>query len=260
MRLADKVAIVTGSAAGIGRAAAIRFAREGASVIVTDVDVSGGLETLRMIRDAGGQAIFVEADLQQEDAVRRVVADTVAAFGKINVLFNNAGIMWFGSAAEETAVNFDRVLAINTRAMFLMSKYAIPEMAEHGGGSIINMGSVTAFRTSSAVCAYAASKGANASMTRAMALDCAPMNIRVNLVVPGTIDTPILHRFLAGMKNADAILKALARNHPLGRIGKPEEVANVALFLASDEASFVTGAAYAVDGGFLIAGEIPVED
>jgi len=260
MRLAGKVAIVTGSAAGIGRASAVRFAREGARVTVTDVDADGGRETVEIIKKDGGQAIFVHADLRDEEAVKRVVAETVKAFGGIDILFNNAGIMWFGSVTDETAENFDNVYAINTRAIFLMSKYCVPEMKKRGGGSIVNMGSVTAFKSSSGVSAYAASKGANTSLTRTMALDLARDNIRVNTIVPGTIDTPILRRFLADMENPDAILNALARNHPLGRVGKPEEVANVALFLASDEASFVTGAAYAVDGGFIISGEIPVED
>jgi NAD(P)-dependent dehydrogenase (short-subunit alcohol dehydrogenase family) len=257
MRLENKVAIVTGAAAGIGRAAAVRFAREGAKVTVSDIDAAGGQETVRQIKAAGYEAIFVETDLRCEDAIKHTVAETLAAFGKIDILFNNAGIMWFGSTTEETSEAFDNGLAINTRAIFLMCKYTIPEMAKQGGGAILNMGSVTAFKSSSAVCAYAASKGANASMTRTMALDCARLNIRVNTIVPGTIDTPILHRFLADKEEPQAILDALARNHPLGRIGKPEEVANVALFLVSDEASFVTGASYAVDGGFLITGEIP---
>jgi len=259
MRLRDKAAIVTGSAAGIGRATAVRFAQEGANVTVTDIDIAGAKETVELIGRDGGTAIFVEADLRNEEDIRRVVSTTVEKFGKLDILFNNAGIMWFGSATEETLDNFDNVIAVNTRSIFLMSKYAVPEMEKAGGGAIINMGSVTAFRSSSGVCAYAASKGVNVSMTRTMALDCAPKNIRVNAVIPGTIDTPMVRRYLSQMENPERIRDALARNHPLGRIGRPEEVANVALFLASDEASFVTGAAYAVDGGFMISGEIPGE-
>ena len=199
MRLPDKVAIVTGSAAGIGSASAIRFAEEGAQVTVTDVDVSGGEQTVAEIKQAGGDAIFVEADLREEADVQRVVKETLDAFGKINILFNNAGIMWFGSVTEETAENFDNVYRINTRHLFLMSKHCVPEMIKQGGGSIINMGSVTAFKTSSGLAAYAAAKGANTSLTRTMALDLAPHNIRVNTIVPGTIDTPIVHRFLDDM-------------------------------------------------------------
>ncbi len=247
--LACKVAIVTGGASGIGRATAIAFAAEGACVTVTDLDGATGQQVARAIVDSGGQAIAVEADVSQNAACRRAVERTVATFGRLDVLFNSAGVIRRASVLDTSDAEWDRVMAINVKGVFLMSKHAIPAMTE--GGSIVNAGSGWGLVGGPKAAAYCASKGAVVQLTRAMAIDHGPQRIRVNCVCPGDTDTPLLASE-AQQLGADAghFFEAAA-TRPLGRIGTPEDVARAVLYLASDASAFVTGTTLVVDGGGL---------
>lgn len=254
-RLDQKVAIVTGAASGIGRAAARLFASEGAAVMLVDRDAERGEEAARQIADAGGRALFRRADVAEEGDTRALVEQVVAAFGGLDILFNNAGIMPGGTLLTQTVAEWDRVMAVNLRGMFLCARAAVPAMrAREGGhsGSIINTASPTGLLGYADLVAYSTSKGGVLAFTRALAVEVAPA-IRVNAVVPGTVNTGILQSYLDTVDDRDAILRAFAAQHPLGRVGEPEDVARAALFLASDDASFVTGSALVVDGGLTIA-------
>lgn len=255
MRFQDKVIIVTGAGMGMGRASAIAFAREGGAVAVADVNETAGQETVKLIADAGGKAIFVKCNVGQSADVQRLVAETVSAFGGIDVLHNNAGIQKYGSVVDMPEDEWDVLMDVNVKATFLTSKYAIPEMRKRGGGSIVNTTSVQAFASQKSVPAYAASKGAIVSLTRSMALDHAEENIRCNCIAPGSIDTPLL-RWAADVwepENPSQAIEKWGNFHPLKRVGTSEEVAKLVLFLASDDAAFCTGACYTIDGGLLAA-------
>lgn len=256
-RLQDKVAIVTGAAGGIGRGIALRFAEEGAKVGVLDLSAADGRETVAAIRAAGGQATAVGADISREEQVAAAVADIRAAFGPIEVLVNNAAIMPAGRLHETSPADFDRCLAVNLGGTYLMCRAVIPDMLARQKGSIIHMASVTAVLGLPGLAAYSATKGGLIALARAMSTDYAGDGIRVNAVSPGTIDSPMLHDFVASQSNPDYYRRAFDEMHPIGRVGSIEEVANVFVFLASDEASFVTGANYAVDGGLGVKGEQP---
>jgi len=248
MRLRDKVAIITGGASGIGRACAVLFAREGARVVVGDIDAARGQETVRLIRDAGHDARFVATDVTIAKDAERLVHETRDAFGAVHVAVFNAGIIRYGTVVDTPEELWDQVVDVNLKGIFLCAKYVIPAMMAAGGGAIVNTSSAAGLVGAANQCAYDAAKAGVINLSRQMALDYAPFNIRVNCLVPGGIDTPMSRAFIAARQ---ARLEDVARNWgALRRFGTAEEVANVALFLASDEASFVTGAPFVVDGGF----------
>ncbi|PWH20877.1 MAG: short-chain dehydrogenase [Ardenticatenia bacterium] len=245
MRLKDKVAIITGGGSGIGRASAELFAREGAKVVVADFNEKAGQETVTAIRQAGGEAIFVQVDVSDSVQVQRLVDTTLRAYGGIDILVNNAGILLFGTALDTSQQDWERVIAVNLTGTFLVSKAVLPYMIARGGGSIVNLTSSTGAHDAAAnTVAYVTSKGGVALLTRAMAIDHAKHNVRVNAVAPGPTDTPMLRDAMSPEQ-----LSAFAATFPMGRLGRPEELARAILFLASDEASFITGAILAVDGG-----------
>jgi len=245
MRLKDKVAIITGGGSGIGRASAELFARKGAKVVVADFNEKAGQEAVAAIRQSGGEAIFVPVDVSDSAQVQRLVDTTLQAYGGIDILVNNAGILLFGTALDTSLQDWERVIAINLTGTFLVSKAVLPHMIARGGGSIVNLTSSTGAHDAAAnTVAYVTSKGGVALLTRAMAIDHAKHNVRVNAVAPGPTDTPMLRDAMSPEQ-----LDAFAATFPMGRLGRPEELARAILFLASDEASFVTGAILAVDGG-----------
>ena len=256
MRLENKVALITGAAHGMGESAAKLFAREGAKVAVADVLEREGAEVVKAITASGGEAFFVHLDVSDEQGWIRAVTATVERYGQLDILVNNAGIS--GAVPDRMSVeHFDKLMAVNARGTFLGMKYAIPEMRRRGGGVIINNASVQGLQSQKLVPAYAASKGAVLSLTRNLALDYAAENIRAVAVCPGSVDTPMLRASasLSNPGNADATLAAWGGKHPLGRIGRPEEIAEVVLFLASDRASFITGEFVCVDGGLMAMGQ-----
>ncbi|TDP64136.1 NAD(P)-dependent dehydrogenase (short-subunit alcohol dehydrogenase family) [Roseateles toxinivorans] len=249
--LARKVALITGAGSGIGRATALLFAREGAQVAVCDLNRDGAEATVAAIQAAGGQAIVVQANVALAADCERSVRETLAAFGRLDVLFNNAGITRRANVVDTSEADWDAVMAVNVKSIFLMSKYAVPVMAEQGGGSIINAGSGWGLVGGKDAVSYCAAKGAVVNMTRAMAVDHGPQQIRVNSVCPGDTDTAMLRNEAAQLGLAATALVEAGNARPLMRVGQAEEIAQVVLFLASDRASFVTGSAYVVDGGGL---------
>jgi NAD(P)-dependent dehydrogenase (short-subunit alcohol dehydrogenase family) len=255
-----KVAIVSGGAHGIGEAAVRAFAREGYRVALADVDADAGERLLQRSRSLARQIIFIRADISRAADARDVVQKTVETFGGVDVLFNNAGIQppeSYKNAEDLTEGVWDRVMEVNVKGCFLLCKFAIPEMRKRGGGVIVNNASVQGLQSQKLVPAYAASKGAVLSLTRNLALDYAEENIRVVAICPGSVDTPMLRATaaLGSPDTTDATLSEWGRKHPLGRIGRPEEIAEVVLFLASDKASFITGEYVCVDGGLMAKGQ-----
>ena len=254
----EKVVVITGGALGIGRATALAFGREGARVTIADVDEHAGRATLGELESGGGTGHLVVADVARADACRRVIVETVEHFGGLDVLFNNVGIQPQASylRLEDTPEEmWDRILDVNLKSYFLMSKYALPALHRRGGGVIINTASVQGLQSQKGVGAYAASKGGVLSLTRQMAVEYAADGIRVLAVCPGTIDTEMVRASAA--REPDGLEAALARygrTHPIGRIGTGQDIANVVLFLASDKASFMTGEYVCVDGGYMAVG------
>lgn len=248
-KLTGKVAIITGSAAGIGRASSLLFAKEGASVAAIDCDQAGNAELVEKIRRNGGNAEALTADVSSAEDVGRVVQQVVARWKKIDILFNNAGIVGGGKVHTLTEEEWDRSFAINVKSMFLFSRAVIPTFLQQGGGVILNTSSTTAFRVVADRALYTATKGAIYSLTKSMAIDYAADRIRVNCLCPGTTDTPSLRARLSARGNTEEMTKQFIARQPLGRLGTAEEMAKAALYLVSDDASFVTGSAFQIDGG-----------
>jgi NAD(P)-dependent dehydrogenase (short-subunit alcohol dehydrogenase family) len=252
MRLQDKVSIITGAGGGMGRTAALMFAKEGSKVVVADFNDAAGAATVQLVHEAGGEATFVKTNVADEASAKAMVDHAVATFGRVDVLYNNAGVM---PQADHSVIDtpveaWDQVMAVNLRGVFLGCKYAIPKMLEQGSGSIINIASFVALVGCSVPQdAYTASKGAVISLTRSMAVQFAGRGVRSNAICPGPVETPLLMDWL--VKDEEAKRIRLARN-PTGRFGKPEEIVHMAVYLASDESRFTNGAALVVDGGITI--------
>lgn len=256
-RLEGKVALVTGAGGGIGRGIAARFAAEGAKVGVLDVNAAMCQLVVGEIQAAGGAALALPCDISKADQVQAAVDKLTNTFGTITVLVNNAAVMPSGRLHETSPEDFDRCVSVNLRGTYLVSRAVIPGMLKVRKGSIIHMSSVTGILGLPGIAAYSMTKGGLAALARAMSTDYARLGIRVNSVAPGTIDSPMLHNFVAAQSNPELIRKAFDDIHPIGRVGTIEEVSNVFVFLASDESSFVTGANYEVDGGLGVKGEQP---
>ncbi len=252
MRLRDKVCIITGAGSGMGRTAALMFAAEGAKIVVAEFSEPAGSETVRLVREAGGEATFVKVDVSKEAEAKAMVDHAVATFGRVDVLYNNAGIMPEAdhSVIDTDVATWDQVMAVNVRGVFLGCKYAIPQMITQGSGSIINISSFVALLGCSVPQdAYTASKGALLALTRSLAVQFGPKGIRTNAICPGPVETPLLMDWL--VKDEEAKRIRLARN-PTGRFGKPEEIVYMAMYLASDESRWTNGAQLVVDGGISV--------
>ena len=248
MRLEGKVAIVTGAASGIGRASALKFAGQGAQVAIVDVNAGGLAETQSALAaGSAGSLTPFRVDVSDAGQIRELVQEVEAAYGRIDVVFSNAAIMRDGSVIDLEEDDWDAMFAVNVKGAFLLGKHAIPVMVRSGGGSFIITASVNSFYAESDIAGYCATKGASMQLTRAMAMDHGPQGVRVNCICPGWIETPMSLPYLT---ENPAGYEFAAKIAPRGRIGQPEDVAEVALFLASDESSFVTGSAYNVDGGW----------
>jgi NAD(P)-dependent dehydrogenase (short-subunit alcohol dehydrogenase family) len=245
-RLAEKVAIVTGAGSGIGKATAKIFASEGAEVTVAEINADAGKETVEEIRTKGGKAIFVKSDVTREDDCANMVKATVETFGKLNILFNNVGRGSGGTVVTTSEEYWDEIMTINLKPTFFGSKYAIPEMIKAGSGSIINMASIGGLSGQFSA-TFSVSKGGIVNLTRSMAVAHAQNNIRVNCVCPGYIDTPMIRHTVLGTPEKR---RNIGAKHPINRVGTAEEIAYAVMFLASDEASFITGVILPVDGGF----------
>jgi NAD(P)-dependent dehydrogenase (short-subunit alcohol dehydrogenase family) len=250
MRLAGKVAIVTGAGAGIGRSTALLFAKEGAEVVVADWDPEEGAKTVSLIEENGGAAIFVQVDVSKAAEVKRMVKTTVERYGKLDILVNNAGIYTQANVVKTEEDDWDRILNVNLKGVFLCSKYSIPEMIKSGGGAIVNIGSEAGIVGIKNQVAYNVSKSGVIALTKSTAIDFAPHNIRVNCVCPGTTETPLVKAALEGVPDPAAARRAVEESRPANRLGRPEEIAAGILYLASDESPYATGSILSIDGGY----------
>ena len=252
MRLQDKVAVITGAGGGMGRIASQMFAAEGAKIVVAEYGEAAGAETVKLVQEAGGQASFVKVDVSTEAGAKAMVDHAIATYGRVDVLYNNAGIMPEAdhSVVDTDVATWDSVMAVNVRGVFLGCKHAIPVMIEQGSGSIINIASFVALLGCSVPQdAYTASKGALLALTRSLAVQFGPKGVRTNAICPGPVETPLLMDWL--VKDEEAKRIRLARN-PTGRFGKPEEIVYMAMYLASDESRWTNGAQLVVDGGISV--------
>jgi 3-oxoacyl-[acyl-carrier protein] reductase len=251
-QLAGKVAVITGAGSGIGRATAELFARQGARVAVVDLAGEAASQTAAAIQDSGGESVAIQADVSQSEGVARMLAVTLQQWARIDILHNNAGVSMSGVAVEDIdEATFDRILAVNVRGVFLGAKHVVPQMKAQGSGVIINTASTAGVRPGPGAAAYAASKGAVLALTQALAVELAPFGIRAVALVPFATDTPMLRSQAEGA-DARSGLQARIQMIPLGRLIRPEEVAQAALYLASDAAAMITGTALEVDGGRLL--------
>lgn len=250
MRLQDKVILITGSGSGIGKSTALLFAKEGATVIVNDLQLDKGEETAEEIRSAGGKALFIPADVTNPDSVKPMVDRIIAEYGRIDVLFNNAGISGVGALHEIEPEQWDKVVNVNIRGVYVPSKYVLPHMMEARQGSIINMSSCVAEIGLARRALYAATKGAVLSLTKSMQVDYAEYGIRVNALLPGTILTPFVENYLrTGYDDPEKAIASIKTRQLSGDLGRPEDVAKAALFLASDDSKFMMGSPLYIDGG-----------
>ncbi|OYD23288.1 SDR family NAD(P)-dependent oxidoreductase [Oceanimonas baumannii] len=250
-RFDSQVVLVTGGASGIGRASALAFAAEGARVVVVDMNQELGEETAAQIRHQGSEAVFIEANVSKAIECQNVMQRTLETFGRLDVLFNNAGITRRADVVNTTEQEWDAVMNTNVKSIFLMCKYAVPIMRAQGGGAIVNTASGWGILAGKDAVSYCASKGAVVLLTKAMAIDHGPQKIRVNCVCPGDTDTNMLRDEALQLGQAEMALVEAGIDRPLKRVGTPEDIARAVLFLASDQASFVTGSALIVDGGGL---------
>jgi len=254
MKLIDRVAIVTGGASGIGRASAIAFAREGASVVVADTNQRDGDLVAGAMVAEGHQAHCIKVDVSNESEVRQLVNDTIARYGTIDILFNNAGILLVKPIDEMSEEEWDRVMSVNVKSAFLAIKHVVPHMRRKGG-AILNTGSIGSFVGQVGTPVYSASKGAIALLTKSLALDLGREGIRVNCICPGITDTPMLREHLGQGSVGESRIQARLSRVPLGKILSPEDVARAALYLVSDDSAGITGVLHVVDGGLLAAAE-----
>lgn len=250
-RLAKKVAIITGAGTGIGRAIALAFAHEGAKLVLVGRREEVLDSVAREIGKEKGIAVALSADISRPEEIERVVAHAVSQFGGINVLVNNAGLLHIGTAEQITEKQWDETFNINVRGLWLLSRAVLPEFRRAGGGSIVNVASVLGLNGARNRAAYAASKGAVVLLTKCMAIDHGHENIRVNAICPSFVETDLTAEVIRKAPNPEAVRRERVSVHPMGRLGEPEDVAGLAIYLASDESSWVTGAALPVDGGYL---------
>lgn len=247
-RLQGKIALITGGASGIGQATANRFAIEEAKIAVIDLDSIGGQETVEKIHERGGSAFFIKADVSNSKQVRKAIKATIAEFGGLDILVNNAAIEFVGTIEQTSEEEWEHVIQNDLKSIFLCSKFAMPHLKARGGGAIINIGSVNGLLGVPEHAAYNAAKGGVISLTRQLAVDYGSFGIRVNCICPGTTDTPMVRKSIVD-RDPEEYLKELGKHYLLRRVGKPEDIANAVLFLASGEASWITGVILPVDGG-----------
>ncbi|WP_258358681.1 SDR family NAD(P)-dependent oxidoreductase [Moorella sulfitireducens] len=249
MRFDGKAVLVTGAGLGIGRATALLFARKGARVAIADLSLAGGEETLKLVKEAGAEGIFIRGDVSLVSDAERMVKETVKAFGRIDILVNNAGIVLPGTVDNTTEEDFDKTFRVNVKGAFFVAKYAVQEMKKAGGGAIVNVASVAALKGVRDRAAYSASKGALVGLTKAMAIDYIRDNIRVNAVCPGTTYTPAIEEKIRKAPDPEAMRAEFISRQPMGRLGKEEEIAWAILFACCDEAAYMTGSLVSIDGG-----------